>query len=817
MKGRPKIVVLGMMSKMPVAGVAWQTLHYVVGFERLGYDVYYVEAHARTPSMLMESEEDDSSAKAAAFIDRVLRPFGLSGRWAFHALHDDGRCYGMSEQELKRVYASAELVINLHGGTRPLPEHAATGRLVYLETDPVQLQVELDANLQQTIDFLDPHTAFFTFAENLGAPDCNLPVPKRFHFRPTRQPVVLDFWRAHDRSSREIFTTVANWKQPWRDVSLEGETYVWSKHREFLKFVDVPRRTGRAFELALAGCEGDERRQLEEHGWRVCAAEEISTDLDHYRDYILESRGEFTVAKDQNVRLRTGWFSDRSATYLAVGAPVVMQDTGFGNVLPTGEGLFPFSTIDEAVYAIGEIEIDYTRHSRKASEIARDYFGSDVVLARLLEDVGVPPARGRRRDGLAFPPDLVLEPVRRRPLVLPDATVAAVLTRPLPASARAPAETVSASIVVVTHDNLALTRLSLESVLATGGELDFEIVAVDNASSDGTTGYIRELADRHASVCAIINSENVGFPAACNQGLAAARGGVVVLLNNDTIVAPGWLRGLASHLEDRSVGAVGPVTNRIGNEAEIEAPYRTYGEFLKFAARRASEYAGKTLTIPMPAMFCLALRRDVVEEVGPLDERFGIGTLEDDDYALRLQAAGYRTICAEDVFVHHFGQGSFGKLFSTGEYGRLLESNRERFEDKWGRAWQPYLKHQSDGYERVKAHVRVATAALAGTGPVLVVSKGDDELVHLNGRPGWHFPQTENGIYAGHHPRNDEEAVVHVEELRAKGAEFLVFPKTSFWWLDYYRELGDHLNRRYRTVLKDAMCVIYDLRQTMAE
>ena len=194
LKARPKIVLLGMMTKMPVAGVVWQNLHYLLGFERLGYEAYYVETHARTPSMLMSREDDDSSALAAEFIAAIMRRFGLADRWAFKALHDDGRCFGMSELQLERLYGSAELLINLHGGTQPLPELSAGGRLVYLETDPVQLQLELKHGVQETIDFLEPHSAFFTFAENWGSPDCGLPQHDRFRFVPTRQPVVVDLW-----------------------------------------------------------------------------------------------------------------------------------------------------------------------------------------------------------------------------------------------------------------------------------------------------------------------------------------------------------------------------------------------------------------------------------------------------------------------------------------------------------------------------------------------------------------------------------------------------------------------------------------------
>src|SRR5436309_7407756 len=152
MSSHRKIVLLGMMTRIPVAGVVWQTAHYLVGLERLGFEPYYVETHARTPSMLMEREEDDSSAKAAAFIERVMRRFGMRDRWAFYALHDDDRCFGMSTPQLKSLYDSALALINLHGGTEPfLPELRHSERLVYLETDPVQLQVELHQDLQQTI------------------------------------------------------------------------------------------------------------------------------------------------------------------------------------------------------------------------------------------------------------------------------------------------------------------------------------------------------------------------------------------------------------------------------------------------------------------------------------------------------------------------------------------------------------------------------------------------------------------------------------------------------------------------------------------
>lgn len=384
-----KIVLLGMMTKIPVAGAVWGTMHYMEGLRRLGYEPYYVEAHARTPSMFMVSGDEDSSALAAGFIDGVMKRFDMSGQWAFHALHDDGCVYGMSDTALGQLYKDAALIINYHGGTVPLPEHTATNRLVYLETDPVETEIEVHDGHQNTIDFLAAHCAFYTWGLNYNRTDCRVPMPAPFHFKPMPPAVVCDLWNPPEAAACRRFTTVGNWKQPWREVTFEGEVYHWSKHHEYLKFLDLPRRVEQEFELALASYGPDDRRMLEDHGWIVSEALSFSTDLDAYRTYICESRGEFTVAKDQNVRLRSGWFSERSAQYLAAGRPVITQETGFSNVLPTGAGLFGFGTTDEIVEAVTRINADYAAHSRRAREIAEEFFDYRQVLPPMLSDLGV--------------------------------------------------------------------------------------------------------------------------------------------------------------------------------------------------------------------------------------------------------------------------------------------------------------------------------------------------------------------------------------------------------------------------------------------
>jgi len=819
----PRVVVLGMVTKMPVGGVVWQTMHYLAGLRRLGFDAWYVESHARPPSMFVGGEDGDRAPEAAAYLQRILGRFGFGDRWAFHALHSDGSCYGTDWTTLQRLYASAELIINLYGGTAPLPEHVKTGRLLFLGTDPVQLEVELYQQNRATIEFLEAHTWHFTFGENYGQADCALPVTDRFELLPTRQPVVLDWWRDFEAPESSRFTTVGNWRQPYREIGYRNERYGWSKHEEFLKILDLPRRVPQELELALSRMEPADRELLEGHGWNVREALPFSLDPQAYREYVGTSRGEFTVAKDQNVRFRSGWFSDRSATYLASGRPVVTQDTGFGNVLPVGRGLFAFSDADEAAAAIEDINADYLLHRRAAAEVAWEYFGSEVVLGSLLSRAGIA-MLGRPRSAStpatgALRHDLVLRPVRRNPTELHPTTLGAAEAATLPpvrdaALVRDGAEAPEVSVVMVTYGKLAFTKLCVESLLANTDRPAYELIVVDNASTDGTRAYLEALGRRFPHVTVIFSDRNLGFAAANNLGMARARGGVLVLLNNDTIVPPRWLAALVSHLERSGIGAAGPVSNRVCNEAQIEADYDTYGDFLAIARARLERLADRHFELPMLAMFCFAIKREVFERVGPLDERFGLGTFEDDDYSLRIRELGFRLACAEDVLVHHFGEASFGELVFSGEYQRLLDENRRRLEDKWAMPWEPHGRRESDAYRTTKERIRqIVAAQLPSSATVAVVSRGDDDLLSLDGRRGWHVPRTPGGEWAGWYPEGSHEAIETIENLRSEGADYLLIPDTSRWWLEFYQGLRQHLDSRYATVVQEpGVCTVFSLR-----
>jgi GT2 family glycosyltransferase len=416
------------------------------------------------------------------------------------------------------------------------------------------------------------------------------------------------------------------------------------------------------------------------------------------------------------------------------------------------------------------------------------------------------------RRSAPFPGDLVLTPVSRRPTRLEDATVRWVLDRDVPAFPDRVADEPQASVVVVTRDNLPFLRICLESVLA-GTELPCELIVVDNASRDGTRGYLSRLAVRNPNVRMLGNTSNRGFAVGCNQGAAVASGEMLVLLNDDTAVSAGWLGRLEAHLEHPGVGMVGPTTNRTGNEAQIDTDYRTWAELVRFAEARAGQHAGKAFELPTLTMFCVAMRRSLYEEVGPLDERFETGLLEDDDYSRRVREAGYRLLCADDTFVHHFGETSFGKLVASGEYARVLEANRARYEKKWQAPWQPYKRRHSDRYlELVDRMRRAVVDAVPAGRTVLVVSRGDDELLRIDGRRAWHFPRSDGGSYAGHHPADSEDAISQLESQRAAGAEYIVFPASALWWLEHYAELRRHLDGRYcRSFSDPETCVIFDL------
>ena len=342
--------------------------------------------------------------------------------------------------------------------------------------------------------------------------------------------------------------------------------------------------------------------------------------------------------------------------------------------------------------------------------------------------------------------------------------------------------------------------------LGSAGLESLELVVVDNGSSDGTIGYLRRLAAHDGRIRVIANPDNKGFAHAVNQGVAAAAGQALVILNNDTIVPPRTIARLVVHLRDVTIGIAGAVSNRASTEAEIPVPYTTYRGLIEFGERRSEDCAGACTDIPVATLFCAALRRERAHGVlGDRDrrddERFEVAMFEDDDYSLRVRKAGLRVVCAEDAFVHHFGEATLGALVPTGRHSALFETNRARFEQKWSTRWVPHGRRPTEQYGETVRLVREMVREVVPEGSlVLVISKGDEALVALDGRSAAHFPQMEGGVYAGHHPANGTEALWELERHRASGARYLVIPDTALWWLDHYPELRDYLDASCREV-----------------
>ena len=386
---RRRIVVLGTMGCEPYAGVAWREMQFAQGLDRLGHDVYYLETTSTWPYDPVRRTRVGDSNYAVPYVRRVAESFGFAGRWGYRRSYGDKEWFGLSRAAAEDLLANADAVLSIGGSTRLAEEELKAGRLVYIGTDPVVHEIPFANGDEEIRTLIEEHHDLVTYGENIGTPDCPLPPLPGLRAR-TRQPIVLDAWQ-DGQPTKEEFTTVGNWRQEGFDTHYRGETYYWSKHHEYLKFIDLPLRIRQPIELAtgLVQLCLDERRLLESNGWRLTDAHAFTNDPWPYRDYVRASRGEFTVAKDANVRLRTGWFSERSCCYLAAGRPVITQDTGFGKVLPTGQGLFPFNSMEEILAAFEAIRSDYGRHSRAARVIAEEYFKAEKVLAKLLNDLGI--------------------------------------------------------------------------------------------------------------------------------------------------------------------------------------------------------------------------------------------------------------------------------------------------------------------------------------------------------------------------------------------------------------------------------------------
>jgi hypothetical protein len=285
---RGRVIVFGILFWYPLAGVTYQFLHYLLALRRLGYDVYYIEDSGRyVYDPALNDMSPDATANVAA-VTPILEAHGFAGRWAFRGHYPGGRCYGMSDSAILDLYRTADAFLNVTGAQEIRDEHMAIPRRIYVESDPFASQVKAFNGEHGTISALDAHDAHFTFGENIGNPDCDIPVG-RYQWMPTRQPVAIDLWRHDYGDTGEPYTTITTWHNKGKDVVYRGDRYYWTKDREFERFIDLPRRRDVPFELAV-GVDDEVKKRLLDNGWRQRLSIDLSASVDRYREYIQRSR-----------------------------------------------------------------------------------------------------------------------------------------------------------------------------------------------------------------------------------------------------------------------------------------------------------------------------------------------------------------------------------------------------------------------------------------------------------------------------------------------------------------------------------------------
>ena len=375
------IVCAGVIGRQPLPGQVWYQLQYLVGFRRLGHDVYFLEesgdyAYAYDFETMTESADP---AAAAATIDRCLRPFGFGDRWAYRV---GDHCFGIGAEEFAEICAAADVFIAPPTAVWKWRSEYDRPRVrVFLDVDPGFTQLKALQGDWRVTSTLERCNRYFTYGTAIASSSSAIPTLD-LPWQLTRPPLVLELWPYDPGDGGGPFTTVMHWSLDESPVH-DGETY-GQKDVEFERVQDLPKRTSQPLEIAMNDGPFDRLREL---GWRVVATP--PTDLEGYRRYIGGARGEVSVAKNGYVKARSGWMSERTTCFLSSGRPAVVQETGLSDWVPTGEGLLTFTNVDEAAAAIDAVNSDYERHRAAARRLAEEHFASDLVLADFLSKTGV--------------------------------------------------------------------------------------------------------------------------------------------------------------------------------------------------------------------------------------------------------------------------------------------------------------------------------------------------------------------------------------------------------------------------------------------
>ena len=391
-----RIIVGGFIGCFPAGGVTWDYMQYPLGLSQLGHEVYYIEDTRLYPVYHNQAVNWDDCSSTVEHLNAVMNYFGFKDHWAYRD-EASGKYYGLSERAFKEICSTADIFINLSCSTFMREEYKRIPKRILIDSDPMFTQIQYASKQMFTPgepglrQMIHDHNYLFTFGENIGSDDCLIPT-HGMQWNITRQPVCMNQWSVKQpvQANPIMFSTIMNWTAGKKLIYNEQQ---WGqKDVEFEKIKSLPQQFNEVqFSMVVNKvdeAEGDkQRREIERLGWKLLNPEIVANDWLSYRQFIEQSFGEFSVAKETYVKANTGWFSCRSACYLAAGRPVVTQDTGWSKFIPSGNGLFAFQTLEEAVVAVEMILKDKAYHIKAAREIAEEYFDSGKVLNHLLQKV----------------------------------------------------------------------------------------------------------------------------------------------------------------------------------------------------------------------------------------------------------------------------------------------------------------------------------------------------------------------------------------------------------------------------------------------
>jgi hypothetical protein len=375
-----RIVILGYVIRGPLGGASWHFLQYVLGFKLLGHEVLFLEDSDNYPSCYNPDTYQTTTDPLYGinFIDNLFAKHDIKNNWAYYDEHTN-QWFGQSKKNVIDFCKTADVILNI-ANMNPLRDWwIKIPNRILLDTDPAFTQIR-HLEEERTRSFAEHHTHFFSFGENFGKPGCKMP-DDGFKWLPTRQPVIIDEWKVAPPQPHGRWTTVMLWDS-YKERQYNNLSF-GMKSASFDEYFHLPQMTSESFELAI-GSSTAPRQKLAEAGWHLSDSSTIAVSPESFQQYFSQSKGEWSIAKQGYIVSNSGWFSERSTGYLATGRPVVVQDTGFSQVIETGKGLFGFNSPEEAIAAIDEINTAYPKHCRYAREIAETYFDSKKVLSDMI-------------------------------------------------------------------------------------------------------------------------------------------------------------------------------------------------------------------------------------------------------------------------------------------------------------------------------------------------------------------------------------------------------------------------------------------------